>query len=124
MSKKCELLSIGVMRGNNISHSNRKTRRKFYPNLKNVVFKSEALAANLSLKIAAATLRTVNKYGNIDNFLVNYSYAKLSDKARKLRSKIKKSLVKSGKIDEVKFVSEKKKVVVKKASAKKKVAAK
>src|SRR3989338_6024005 len=103
MSKKCELLSVGIMSGNNVSHSNRKTRRKFYPNLKNVIFKSDALGTNLSLKIAASTLRTVNKYGNIDNFLVNCRYAKLSQKAKNLRMKVQKSLVKSGKIDEVKF---------------------
>ncbi len=101
MSKKCELLAISVMSGNNVSHSNRKTRRKFYPNLKAVTFKSESLGVNLTLKIATSTLRTVNKYGSIDNFLVNYRFAKMTEKARNLRVKIKRKLIKEGKLEEV-----------------------
>ncbi len=117
MSKKCELLAIGVMSGNKVSHSNRKTRRKFYPNLRSVVLKSDTLGVDLTFRVAASSLRTVNKYGNIDNFLVNYRFAKLTAKARKLRVQIKKKLIKSGKIDEVKFLKEKKVKVAKKAAA-------
>ncbi len=106
MSKKCELLAVGVMSGNKVSHSNRKTRRRFLPNLREVALKSDVLGCNLGLKIAASTLRTVNKYGNIDNFLVNYRHAKLTELAQKLRRKIKKKLIKTGKLDEVKFAKE------------------
>jgi large subunit ribosomal protein L28 len=108
MSKRCELLDVGVMSGNKVSHSNRKTRRRFLPNLREISFKSDTLGVDLNLKIAASTLRTVNKYGNIDSFLVNYSYAKLTAKGKKLRTQIKKKLVKLGKLDEVKIVKEKK----------------
>jgi len=108
MSRKCELLSVGVMSGNKVSHSNRKTRRRFLPNLKTLSFKSEVLGVNLSLKIAASTLRTVNKFGNIDNFLVNYRYGKLTESAQKFRRQIKKKLVKSGKLSEVQIVKERK----------------
>jgi large subunit ribosomal protein L28 len=118
MSRKCELLAIGVMTGNKVSHSNRKTRRRFLPNLKEVSLKSEVLGCDLSLKIATSTLRTVNKFGNIDNFLVNYRNAKLTESAQKLRRQIKKKLIKLGKLEEVKIVKEKK-VVAKKAPAKK-----
>ncbi len=103
MAKKCEILGVGVASGNNVSHSNRKTKRRFYPNLKNVSFKSDVLGVNLTLKVAASTLRTINKYGNIDIFLVNFSYLKLSDEARKLRTKIKKKLIKESKLDQVEF---------------------
>jgi large subunit ribosomal protein L28 len=108
MSKRCELLAVSVMSGNKVSHSNRKTRRRFLPNLRDVSFKSDTIGVDLNLKIAASTLRTVNKYGNIDAFLVNYPYAKLTVKGRKLRIQIKKKLVKLGKLDEVKIVKEKK----------------
>ncbi len=108
MSRKCELLSVGVMSGNKVSHSNRKTRRRFLPNLKTLSFKSEVLGADLSLKVAASTLRTINKFGNIDNFLVNYRYSKLTESAQKLRRQIKKKLVKSGKVAERQVVKEKK----------------
>jgi len=103
MSQKCELLVVGVMSGNKVSHSNRKTRRRFLPNLKEISFKSDALGIDLNLKVAASTLRTINKYGSIDNFLVNHNYAKMTDAAKKLRVKIKKKLVKSGKLEEVKI---------------------
>jgi len=118
MSRKCELLAVGVMSGNKVSHSNRKTRRRFLPNLKEVSLKSDTLGCELSLRVAASTLRTVNKYGNIDNFLVNYRNAKLTESAQKLRRQIKKKLIKLGKLEEVKVVKEKK-VVAKKAPAKK-----
>ncbi len=114
MSRKCDLLSVGVMSGNKVSHSNRKTRRKFLPNLQSLSFRSDALGVDLNLKVAASTLRTINKFGNIDSFLVNYRFAKLSDEAKKLRNKVKQRLIKSGKIDEVKIVKEKKKVPVQK----------
>lgn len=121
MSRRCDLLAVGVMSGNKVSHSNRKTRRRFLPNLKTISFKSEALGSELTLKIAASTLRTVNKYGSIDNFLVNYRYAKLTIAARKLRVQIKKKLVKLGKLEEVQVVkvAKEKKVAVKKEVKKK-----
>lgn len=108
MSNKCDILKVSVMSGNNVSHSNRKTRRRFLPNLKNVSLKSEVLGTSINIKVAASTLRTINKYGNIDNFLVNYRFAKLSLKAQKLRNQIKKKLIKNGKLDDIKIVNDKK----------------
>jgi large subunit ribosomal protein L28 len=104
MSRKCDLLAVGVMSGNKVSHSNRKTRRKFLPNLKVMSFKSDTLGCELTLKIAASTLRTINKFGNIDNFLVNYRSAKLSDLGLKLKKQIKRKLLRLGKLAEVKIV--------------------
>lgn len=117
MSRRCDLLAVGVMSGNKVSHSNRKTRRKFLPNLKSISLKSDTLGVNLNLRIAASTLRTINKFGNIDAFLINYHYAKLTCLGKKLRIKIRRKLIDSGKISEVKIVREKK--VIKKAAGKK-----
>lgn len=89
MTKKCELLSIKAMSGNKVSHSNRKTRRRFLPNLKSIALYSDALGSNVNLRIATSTLRTINKYGNIDSFLVKCRFNKLSEKAQSLRLKIK-----------------------------------
>ncbi len=114
MSRRCDLLAVGVMSGNKVSHSNRKTKRRFLPNLQALSFKSETLGVELNLRVATSTLRTINKFGSIDNFLVNYRHAKLSAEAQKLRIKIKQKLIKSGKLDEVKIVREKKKVQAKK----------
>ena len=113
MSRKCDLLLVGVMSGNKVSHSNRKTRRRFLPNLKTIAFKSDCLGVDLSLKVATSTLRTINKFGNIDNFLVNYRYAKLSQEAQKLRRQIKKKLIKLGKLEEVKIIKERKPAIKK-----------
>lgn len=103
MARRCELLNVGVMSGNKVSHSNRKTRRRFLPNLRSIAFKSAVLGSDVTIKVAASTLRTINKYGNIDSFLINARFAQLTDSAKKLRLKIKKKLVKEGKLDEVKF---------------------
>ena len=122
MSRRCELLGVGVMSGNKVSHSNRKTRRRFLPNLKTIAFKSDTLGSDLTLKITAATLRTVNKHGNIDNFLINCRYSKLTDSAKKLRTQIKKKLIKLGKLEEVQVIREKKAPIVKKVKKAKAVA--
>lgn len=108
MSRKCDLLSVGVMSGNKVSHSNRKTRRRFLPNLRDIALKSDALGVNINLKLSASTIRTINKYGNIDSFLVNYSFNKLSDLGKKFRIKIKKKLISNNKFNEVKIIKNKK----------------
>ena len=91
MSNKCDLTGVGVMSGNNVSKSKRRTRRQFLPNLKEVVLKSDVLGVNVKLKIAANTLRTVNKYGSLDSFIINYKGNKLTDQAKKLRKRIEKA---------------------------------
>ena len=92
MAKRCDLTGIDVMTGNNVSHSKRHTKRRFLPNLQNVTLKSDTLGVNITLKVAAKTLRTINKYGNLDSFLINYGYAKLSENGQSLRKKVKDSL--------------------------------
>lgn len=108
MSRRCELLGTGVMSGNKVSHSNRKTRRRFLPNLQTLSFKSDVLGTDLSIKVTTATLRTINKFGNIDSFLVNCRHSKLTDLGKTLKSKIKKKLIKLDKLSEVKILREKK----------------
>ena len=107
MSRKCDLTDVAVMSGNNVSHSNRKTRRRFLPNLCQTAFFSDSLGVKVNLKVTASTLRTINKYGNIDSFLVNYRYNKLSDLGKKLRNKVKKVLIKNEQLDLVKLKSKK-----------------
>ena len=111
MSRKCDLVDVSVMSGNSVSHSNRKTRRRFLPNLREVSFASDALGVKVNLKVAASTLRTINKYGNIDNFLVNYRYNKMSDLAKKLRNQVTKALTKNGKFEAIKLKTRKNSVL-------------
>lgn len=63
MSRVCQLTGKSVMVGNNVSHSNRKTKRKFYPNLLTKKFYVPEDDMFITLKISAAALRTINKKG-------------------------------------------------------------
>ena len=88
MSKKCELTGKSPLKGHNVSHANNKTKRKFYPNLKKVTFKSEILKRNVKLKVSNAALKTVDYRGGLDNFLKTIKTYKLSKRAKRLKSKI------------------------------------
>jgi large subunit ribosomal protein L28 len=88
----CELTGKGTMSGNNVSHSERKTRRKFRVNVQNKTFLSQALQSNFSFKVCARVIRTIDKQGGIDAYLLNASGEDLSQKARNVKSKIKKEI--------------------------------
>ncbi len=91
MSRRCELTGKGVMTGNNVSHANNKTRRRFLPNLNEVSLTSETLGQTLRFKISAAALRTVDHRGGLDAFLAKADDAGLSAKALKLKRDIAKA---------------------------------
>ncbi len=92
MSRKCELTSKAVMTGNNVSHANNRTRRRFLPNLVNVTLLSEALDQSIRLRVAASALRTVEHRGGLDQFLMKEKEANLSPKAQVMRRQIAKKL--------------------------------
>ena len=71
MSKKCELTGKIPLKGHNVSHANNKTKRKFLPNLKKVRFKSEILKRSLKLNVSNAGVRSVDKKGSFDEFLMS-----------------------------------------------------
>ena len=88
MSKKCELTGISTLKGHKVSHANNKAKRKFFPNLKKVTFRSDILKRNIRLSVSNAALRTVDYKGGIDKFLKGAKSRYLSKKAKKLRNKI------------------------------------
>ena len=94
MSMKCELTGKMFLNGNNVSHAKNRTKRRFLPNLQNISFLSEKLGKKIQLKVATSTIRTVEKKGGLDEFLINTSNSRLSSEALKLKkliiSKIKK----------------------------------
>ncbi len=92
MSRKCELTGKSVMVGNNVSHANNKTKRRFLPNLVNVTLLSEALEQSFRLRIAASALRTVEHRGGLDAFLMKEKVANLSPKAAEMRRKVVQKL--------------------------------
>lgn len=94
MARRCELTGIGVMSGNNVSHANNRTRRRFLPNVQNVSLQSEALGTQVSLKVTAATLRSVEHNGGLDSFLLSTANTKLTTEAQALKRRIKRALEK------------------------------
>jgi large subunit ribosomal protein L28 len=90
MSRCCELTGKGVMYGNNVSHANNKTRRRFLPNLVNVTLMSDVLNQRVRMRVSAAALRTVEHRGGLDSFLAKANERELSPKARLLKRQIAK----------------------------------
>jgi len=90
MSRRCELTGKAVQSGNKVSHSNRKTRTRFLPNLCQVTLISDALARSVRLRVAAAALRSVEHRGGLDNFLMKASDDQLSQGAVELKRQIRK----------------------------------
>jgi large subunit ribosomal protein L28 len=70
MARRCELTGKGVLTGNNVSHANNRTRRRFIPNLQQASMMSEALGKTISLRVCTSAIRTVEKTGGIDAFLL------------------------------------------------------
>jgi large subunit ribosomal protein L28 len=95
MARRCELTGKDVMTGNNVSHANNKSRRRFLPNLCNVSLISDALGETYKLRISAHALRSVEHRGGLDAFLMKAAESDLSPKARILRTEIKRRLAAS-----------------------------
>ena len=92
MSRACELTGKAVQSGNNVSHANNKTRRRFLPNLCQVTLISDALGQRFRLRVSAHALRSVEHRGGLDAFLVKAGETDLSQNARLLKREIEKKL--------------------------------
>lgn len=108
MARRCDLISkFGKLKGNKVSHSNRKTIRHFLPNLQSMEFFSETLQKKFKLKISVKTSRTILKCGGFDEFLLSRpglagkgtaASKCLTEFALKIRRKIKKEIAKKASI--------------------------
>ena len=90
MARRCELSGKAVLTGNQVSHSNRKTRTRFLPNLCAVTLISDALQRSVRLRVTAAALRSVEHRGGLDAYLLKASDDELSTNARALKREILK----------------------------------
>ena len=63
MSRVCQITGKKVIAGNNVSHSNKKTKRKFYPNLQTKKFYIPEEDKWITLKVSTAAIRNINKKG-------------------------------------------------------------
>ncbi|MBC7133407.1 MAG: 50S ribosomal protein L28 [Roseovarius sp.] len=88
MSRRCELTGKGPMVGNNSSHANNKTKRRYLPNLNDVTLQSETLGRGIRLRISAHALRSVDHRGGLDAFLAKARDEELSPNALKVKKEI------------------------------------
>ena len=88
MAKRCQLTGKGVMSGNNVSHANNRTRRRFLPNLQRTSMQSEILDRKVSLRVSTSAMRTVEKHGGLDAFLLQARNAELAEDAQLLKREI------------------------------------
>lgn len=95
MSRRCELTGKGLLVGNNVSHANNKTKRVYRPNLQVISLASEALGQTYKLRIAMSTLRTVDRTGGLDAFLLKAKDSVLSPRALRLKRQITKKAEKA-----------------------------
>jgi large subunit ribosomal protein L28 len=91
MSRRCELTGKGPMSGNLRSHAENKTKRVFRPNLVDVTLISDALQRKVRLRVSAHALKSVERTGGLDAFLVKARDAELSDRCQRLKRDIKKA---------------------------------
>jgi large subunit ribosomal protein L28 len=90
MSRRCELTGKGAQVGHKVSHSNRKTKRRFLPNLLNVTVISDALGRSVKLRVSANALKTIDHRGGLDAFLLKARDTELSPRVLELKRQIKK----------------------------------
>src|SRR5262245_37915012 len=95
MSRRCELTGKGTLVGHNVSHANNKTKRIYRPNLQLVSLASDALGQTYKLKISMNALRSVDRNGGLDNFILKSKDSVLSVRALRLKRAIAKKLSKT-----------------------------
>ena len=92
MSRRCMITGKGVMSGNNVSHAQNKTRRRFLPNIQDTSLYSEALDRWVKVKASSAGLRTVEHKGGFDAFLKGTASTKLDPALRTVKAQVEKAL--------------------------------
>ena len=95
MSRLCDLTGKAVQTGNNVSHANNKTRRRYLPNIQKRMLYSETLGP-IRLSCTPAAIRTVEHNGGLDAFLIATPDAKLPEQGLKLKRRLEKALAKRG----------------------------
>jgi len=95
LSRRCEISGKGVLSGNNVSHAHNKSRRRFIPNLQNVSILSEILDRSFKMKLAVHTLRSIEKCGGLDEYLISTSDINLTADAIRIKKSVKKARLNS-----------------------------
>jgi large subunit ribosomal protein L28 len=91
MARRCAITGRGVQVGNNVSHANNKTKRRFLPNLQTISLLSDALGGSVRLRLTVYAIRTIEINGGIDAYLMGMPNRKLPDEARRLKRRIERA---------------------------------
>ncbi len=92
MARRCAITGKGVLTGNNVSHANNKTRRRFLPNLQETGVLSDALGQLVRLRVSTRGLKTIEHNGGLDAYLLGTSDSKLSVEARRIKRRVEKAV--------------------------------
>jgi large subunit ribosomal protein L28 len=94
MSRRCEITDKGVLSGNNVSHANNKTRRRFLPNLQVTSLLSDILGHEVRMRLSTRGIRTIEHNGGIDAFLLGTPTTKLTVEGKVLKRRIERARIK------------------------------
>ncbi len=92
MARRCQLTGKEPQFGRNVSHSNRKTNRRFEPNLQKATLYSDALRRGISMRVCTRALRSVQRGGGLDAYLLKTADAKLAPEGLKLKRLVRKAM--------------------------------
>ncbi|MEM7223305.1 MAG: 50S ribosomal protein L28 [Pseudomonadota bacterium] len=91
MARRCDFTGKGVQTGNNVSHAHNKTRRRFLPNLQKTSLMSDTLGQTVQVRLTARAIKTIEKRGGLDAFLLSSSNDDLGKQAQVLKRRIEKA---------------------------------
>ena len=91
MARRCSVTGTGVLTGNNVSHANNKTRRRFLPNLQQTSLLSDALGRTVRLKLSTRAIRSIEHKGGLDAYLLGTPDGKLTREAVRIKRQIRKA---------------------------------
>jgi large subunit ribosomal protein L28 len=94
MARRCMVTGKGPMIGNNVSHANNKTKRRFLPNLQDATLLSDVLGRTVRVRISTNGLKTVEHAGGLDAWLVKTPSRKLDKDMRRLKDQVETALEK------------------------------
>ncbi|MFT8719609.1 50S ribosomal protein L28 [Acetobacter sp.] len=94
MSRRCEITGKGVLTGNNVSHANNKSRRRFLPNLQEVSVLSDILGTPVSMRVTTRGLRTIEHNGGLDSYLLGTPNRSLTPESLVLKRRIQRAQAK------------------------------
>ena len=94
MSRRCQITGKGVLSGNNVSHANNRTRRRFLPNLQESSLLSDLLGTDVKLRMSTRAIRTVERNGGIDAFLLGTPDSRLPEPALTVKRRLRKARAK------------------------------